>query len=196
MYNGEVNVAQQDLNSFLAVAADLKIKGLSENQTSTSAASKLSSISTSCPPLQRSAPRTLNRDQAPPLKRSHPAPPSIPSIRNTSTNDIEIHEIVPVKSEPGDPPHMPSPHSYEPERDEQPSHNLTTEDDQALSYQEEDFQYEDEQGGYEGPMVVGLGAEGNKGTSFTSCLHSLVYVLSSFQWDMKANTITYGLCAK
>ena len=28
MYHGEVNVAQEDLNSFLAVAEDLKVKGL------------------------------------------------------------------------------------------------------------------------------------------------------------------------
>ena len=31
MYHGEVNVAQEDLNSFLAVAEDLKVKGLTEN---------------------------------------------------------------------------------------------------------------------------------------------------------------------
>ena len=28
MYHGEVNVAQEELNSFLAVAEDLKVKGL------------------------------------------------------------------------------------------------------------------------------------------------------------------------
>lgn len=32
MYHGEVNVAQDDLNSFLAVAEDLKIKGLTQNE--------------------------------------------------------------------------------------------------------------------------------------------------------------------
>ena len=33
MYFGEVNVAQQDLNSFLAVAEELKIKGLTHNNS-------------------------------------------------------------------------------------------------------------------------------------------------------------------
>ena len=32
MYHGEVNVAQDDLNTFLAVAEDLKIKGLTQNE--------------------------------------------------------------------------------------------------------------------------------------------------------------------
>merc|ERR1711936_469068 len=31
MYHGEVNVAQEDLNSFLSVAEDLKVKGLTQN---------------------------------------------------------------------------------------------------------------------------------------------------------------------
>ena len=31
MYHGEVNVGQEELNSFLAVAEDLKIKGLTQN---------------------------------------------------------------------------------------------------------------------------------------------------------------------
>ena len=33
MYNGEVNVAQDELNSFLAVAEDLSVKGLTQSQT-------------------------------------------------------------------------------------------------------------------------------------------------------------------
>merc|ERR1712217_805257 len=33
MYHGEVNVAQEDLNSFLAVAEDLKVKGLTQTNS-------------------------------------------------------------------------------------------------------------------------------------------------------------------
>ena len=36
MYHGEVNIAQEDLNSFLAVAEDLKVKGLTQGSTSES----------------------------------------------------------------------------------------------------------------------------------------------------------------
>merc|ERR1712071_576049 len=31
MYHGEVNVAQEELNSFLAIAEELKVKGLTQN---------------------------------------------------------------------------------------------------------------------------------------------------------------------
>merc|ERR1712066_460723 len=34
MYHGEVNVAQDELNSFLAVAEDLRVKGLTQNNSS------------------------------------------------------------------------------------------------------------------------------------------------------------------
>ena len=34
MYHGEVNIAQEELNSFLTVAEDLKVKGLTQSQSS------------------------------------------------------------------------------------------------------------------------------------------------------------------
>merc|ERR1712233_242821 len=40
MYHGEVNVAQENLNSFLAVAEDLKVKGLTQNKSGPSARTK------------------------------------------------------------------------------------------------------------------------------------------------------------
>ena len=36
MYHGEVSVAQEELNSFLAVAEDLKVKGLTQNDSDNS----------------------------------------------------------------------------------------------------------------------------------------------------------------
>ena len=32
MYNGEVNIAQDDLNSFLAVGKELQVKGLTQDE--------------------------------------------------------------------------------------------------------------------------------------------------------------------
>ena len=43
MYHGEVNVAQEDLNSFLAVAEDLQIKGLTQQQSSSGSGAKRAS---------------------------------------------------------------------------------------------------------------------------------------------------------
>merc|ERR1712128_85691 len=40
MYHGEVNVAQEELNSFLAVAEDLQVKGLTQNTSNKTSESK------------------------------------------------------------------------------------------------------------------------------------------------------------
>ena len=41
MYHGEVNVAQEELNSFLAVAEDLKVKELTQNNADNKSHSSL-----------------------------------------------------------------------------------------------------------------------------------------------------------
>jgi len=77
MYHGEVNVAQDDLNSFLQVAEDLKVKGLTQSQSSGTAPAK----------AQQAVP-----------------PPSVPVSRQTPSRpradhtEEEVVEI--VKSEP------------------------------------------------------------------------------------------------
>ena len=52
MYHGEVNVAQQDLRSFMMLAQDLKVKGLYQNQDITKTKIQPSASSSSCPPLK------------------------------------------------------------------------------------------------------------------------------------------------
>ena len=170
MYHGEVNVAQEDLNSFLAVAEDLRIKGLTQNQTSTPTIGRIPTTSTSCPPLLKAAPRNYDREHAPPLKRPRPAPLPMPATTNPIADDDDIQEVVPVKSEPRDPPPppvIPSQEVYDPQPPAQLSHALTTADDQSLSYQDEEYPYEEEQAGYGGHGVEVMGADGNKGRTLT-----------------------------
>merc|ERR1719430_1900376 len=64
MYNGEVNVAQEELNSFLAVAEELRVKGLTQNnQSNSGASSHTKKDSYSAPrPAPPPAPRIPDRD--------------------------------------------------------------------------------------------------------------------------------------
>jgi len=108
MYMGEVNVAQEELNSFLSVAEDLRVKGLTQNNSSaeTPKASKPE------PPKQIIKPRDPpERDPiAPPPKRIRPPVPSpqlsVP-IQSYRAEDDDVQEVVPVKSEPHDLAHLP-----------------------------------------------------------------------------------------
>jgi len=99
MYQGEVNVAQEELNSFLAVAEDLRVKGLTQNS---------SGKSEPPPPPPPSRQREVERDPVPPPKRPRPpniAPKSVPvaaaEFSTPSYDDDEIQEVAPaVKAEP------------------------------------------------------------------------------------------------
>jgi len=83
MYHGEVNVAQEQLNSFLAVAEDLKIKGLTQNDYETQPAK---------PPPKQDKPVM---QPPPPLKRARVVKsPSFPKLNE------DIEEFVPIKTEP------------------------------------------------------------------------------------------------
>jgi len=177
MYHGEVNVAQEELNTFLAVAEDLKVKGLTQNNSSEK--EKKSERYSQPAKSLKPAPRPPDRDSLPIQKRPRPAAPSNPSpILSTlsHTDDYDdIQEVVPVKTEPRDsiPPPQPMPQQHPspmvPISQEMynpvPSRELTpAPEDHQLAYQEENYedysQYEVEQE-YEG----GMGAEGmNKGS--------------------------------
>ena len=79
MYHGEVNIAQDDLNNFLAVAEDLRVKGLTQN---TSSSSK--------PP--HSEPASSVRPKLPDRVVTRPAA--------AASEDDDIQEVLPVKAEP------------------------------------------------------------------------------------------------
>ena len=100
MYQGEVNVAQEELNSFLAVAEDLQVKGLTQGSSSNSDNKTKSEHKSSIS-------RNVRDQDFPPPKRPRPAPaPSYqqqqpaPSAAGAADDD-DIQEVVPVKAEPG-----------------------------------------------------------------------------------------------
>jgi len=157
MYQGEVNVAQEELNSFLAVAEDLRVKGLTQNNSSTK------QPITKPPPASKPIP---SRDQDPPPKRPRPTPPSrqTPSI----ADDDDIQEVVPIKSEPREPPPLAISQSHVPAQPQQPQPQVyssvhhavavdTTEEQSVAAYQEETGyeEYDDYQYAEQGDTMAG-----------------------------------------
>jgi len=105
MYHGEVNVAQEDLNSFLAVAEDMKVKGLTQNnQTSSSKSSSQSAYTAPQHTASRHkpSPHPPEREPAPPPPKRPGRPPTF-LTRDEPRVEEEVQEVdMPsqVKSEP------------------------------------------------------------------------------------------------
>jgi len=142
MYQGEVNVAQEDLNTFLAVAEDLKVKGLTQNQ----AGSNSSSRAASKPEVKQ--PKPPDRE----IKR--PAPAGRPHTM-TEPEDDDIQEVMPVKTEP-------APSQAEMfQQDPQQSGQLQQFDEGAVEYGDyEDYGHQYDDSGHQ--MVDGGGGEAGK----------------------------------
>jgi len=166
MYHGEVNVAQEELNSFLAVAEELRVKGLTQNNQggSSSSASKKDSFSTA-PRPQAAAPRLP--DPVPPPKKPRPA--AAPSY--SGHDDDDIQEVMPtVKTEPL----QAAAAVPEPYQQQEQGGQLQQVDD-GMGYDEEgyeDYGQYGADGGYEGTLVD---ADGNKGLSCPDDLK--IYIL-------------------
>jgi len=96
MYHGEVNVAQDELNSFLSVAEDLKVKGLTQNN------SDLQDVSINNKdkqkPQYRHPPPPLQRNVPPPTQK-HKAEISNHKTLPPLDEDV-VEEAVHIKSEP------------------------------------------------------------------------------------------------
>jgi len=188
MYHGEVNVAQEELNSFLAVAEDLKVKGLTQNnqsgpkRASTPAYTSLPKQSPRPPP---------DRDPVPPPPKRAPRPLAIPA----NSHDDDIQEVVPVKSEPRElpPPAPPVRHQeiYSQETEPTGSQEISPMDD-SLAYQQEDSYeefggYEADQS-YEGGMVdTGLshGQDPSKGekVEFEAFMQANATLIEGGKWS-------------
>ena len=154
MYHGEVNVAQEELNSFLAVAEDLKVKGLTQGNNSEAKQSH-------APPPRPDPPKPRVHDPPPPIKRPRPNPsPSVsrPSLPHQQPyEDDDIQEVAPiVKSEPLAAP---------PVEQYQPSPHQGVVADPNMEYGEEYGEYEGYEGDYDNSMMDPnmSGADGNKG---------------------------------
>ena len=65
MYHGEVNVAQEELNSFLAVAEDLQVKGLTQNNEQNQKPNRPNSIR---PPVAIESTKTKEKEREPILQ--------------------------------------------------------------------------------------------------------------------------------
>jgi len=102
MYHGEVNVAQEELNSFLAVAEDLRVKGLTQNQSGASGSSQ-DDTAVDASTQKVNKPKSTSNSHIPPaLERSGPdRTQTKPKPPDLDTDD-EVLEVVPVKSEPRD----------------------------------------------------------------------------------------------
>jgi len=148
MYHGEVNVAQEELNSFLAVAEDLRVKGLTQNQSVSNPSTKDTSNnqhnnkSVSHKYLSRSSEQNVS---PPPKRTLHPG---------IQDDDDDIQEVVPIKSEPTS--STPQPVPSQP----QVYSGGNTQEQSVTAYQEEavydDYgDYQDQEQGYsEGDISI------------------------------------------
>jgi len=139
MYHGEANIAQDDLNSFLAVAEELKVKGLTQNQSENSK------------PLRTSETKNISKIATPHQKI---VPKLAPTPRPA---DDDIQEILPVKSEPG---------TAATQRDDFYAAG-TGHDNQLAEYGEESYETYDEYDADQSYGVQATGQTYDKGISLT-----------------------------
>jgi len=109
MYMGEVNVVQDELNTFLVVAEELKVKGLTQN-SSKEQSSKSNKIDEPKKQPLREPPEKDPKRPRPPQISQASMPPLKLMNKNFLANDDDddIQEVVPVKSEPNEDPSRPA----------------------------------------------------------------------------------------
>jgi len=151
MYHGEVNVAQDDLNSFLAVAEELRVKGLTQNNSGAPSEPPKQSA----PPARRRPSEDQHAPTAPKRPRPLPPRPQPPAPPQQVEDDDEIQEFVPVKSEPVAPPQQ---EVYEQGGAPGGGMMMTTED--SMQYDENYGAYEEgyDEGAYYQEDGAGAGA--------------------------------------
>jgi len=189
MYHGEVNVAQEELNSFLAVAEDLKVKGLTQNNTehSTTPQTKPEPISAPTPRL-----RPTNNEEQSTKRPRYPATSATTSEAETFQDD-DIQEVMPVvKQEPSSlvgellTPSQPlatmSQTAYQPTiTTHTTSHQENTVAQMEESYGDDGYDYEEYEGedGYEGDVMMDNTGAGGGGGDHSKDIGALVETIHS-----------------
>jgi len=174
MYMGEVNVAQEELNTFLSVAEDLRVKGLTQNNSSSESQTP-NDPKKETPNVIR--PRDIpNQITAPPPKRPRP-PAATPHLSGSMqqsfrAEDDDIQEVVPVKSEPRDPaplsvapveqPQVYHHNTQEPVVDDQGTVALDDYADEIYDYGQYGEAYDDGSGMMDNSGMAMGAADGNK----------------------------------
>jgi len=170
MYHGEVNVAQEELNSFLAVAEDLRVKGLTQNQSGSQSNRKSNqpATPTTIAPQPKAHSRPPDRDPAPPPAK-RPFQHTAPQSNFSHHVDDDIQEVVPVKSEPKETPVvLPTPapqpvvqQMYTSTPQQVNTQALAPADDQLMGYQDDSYedygQYGEDTSYEEGGMGMAQG---------------------------------------
>jgi hypothetical protein len=99
MYHGEVNVAQEDLNSFLAVAEELQIKGLTQKEGGEPSKKTPSQAPRPKPPTTQPAVKRP-RQESPAPGGSHHSPAPGGSHHSQRSQDVSEVKPVNIKSDP------------------------------------------------------------------------------------------------
>jgi len=196
MYHGEVSVAQEELNSFLSVAEDLKVKGLTQKQSDNAPAPKIpefterkvqesNNSSYSNYEQKRSKPEYTSQVSPAPPKRPRPPPPK-PSL---PPPEPEIQEIVPVKTEPVAAPIAPYQQvaTMEHIEDTVEEHAVETYDGYA-GYEDDGYQYQDHD--------VGQYTDGQALDTSRAAFKDPEELLQFLTKDEQLNHYTCNLCLK
>jgi len=162
MYHGEVNVAQEELNSFLAVAEELKVKGLTQNNTEKTKDKE--GFSQAFNPRTRDIEPRSDSQPPPSLKHARPShqAPIIPKFSAQQDDDIEEVNH-PIKTEPIQIAHDTSA-TTESDNDFSESNSgiVVAENIGTGNYNDEYADYAPFEGGYDTPGGSNS-VEGNKG---------------------------------
>ena len=173
MYHGEVNVAQEELNSFLSIAEDLQVKGLTQNKPD-----NIPRLKQKIQNPTKQQPKEPERvESMPQPKRNQPVAVPIHKSRMSNiqplyqADDDDIQEVVPVKTEPVSlPPEADDMHMQEEQHQSQEVVDPNMENSIAM-YEEENYadyeNYEnDTEQTYDGAMMHSANADVHKGEIF------------------------------